>query len=61
MLSIFVEGFDKTATGSPHDLHEDDISLGSGLDRPICLCEGGGGMGLALESANDSTLSHLNL
>jgi hypothetical protein len=61
MLNIVVEGFDETATGSLHVLHEDDVSLGSGLDRPICLCEGGGGMGLGPESAKGSTPSHLNL
>ena len=62
MLNIVVDGFDETATGSLHVLHEDDISLGSGWDRPICWREGGcGGMGLGPESANVSTPSHLNL
>jgi hypothetical protein len=61
MLSIVVEGFDETATGWLHVLHEDDSSLGFGWDRPIWLCEGGGGMGLGPESAKVSTPSHLNL
>ena len=64
VLDTAVEEFDdETATGSLHVLHEDDISPpgAAGLARPICLCEGGGGMGLGPESPNVSTPSHLNL
>jgi hypothetical protein len=35
MLNIVVDGFDETATGSLHALHDDDNSLGFGWDRPI--------------------------